>query len=96
MSLSLVRLFLDTNVYILGAIDSSSFERQILDWLDRVDPNTNPIELLVSEALLIQVARVARRLSNKDWAGKLVDRIVSYPNVCYILLDDNQIEHLQL
>jgi predicted nucleic acid-binding protein len=89
---SILRLFLDTNVYILGAADSTTPEGRILNWLEQVNPEDHQIELLVSGELLDQVARVAKRLTNKDKAGQLINRILTHPKIFYIALNDDEIE----
>lgn len=81
-----LRLFLDTNIYILGAADSTTSEGQILMWLQQVRSDDDQIELLVSEELLNQITRVARRLTNKDQAGRLLDRILKHPKFATSLL----------
>ena len=87
-----LRLFLDTNIYILGAADFTTAEGQILNWLEQVDSDGYEIELLVSGELLDQVARVAKRLTNKDNAGQLINRILAYLRICYVALNDDEIE----
>lgn len=90
--MSLLRLFLDTNIYILGAADSTTLEGQILIWLEQHGSDDAQIELLVSAELLDQVARVAKRLTNKDQAGQLLSQILNYSSICYVSLDSNEIE----
>ena len=65
------RLFLDTNVFILGFLDLSSPEGHILRAL-MDHPN---VTLILSDELVAQIRRVARRTRDKDWAGYLLSRI---------------------
>lgn len=67
MTQSLDRVFLDTNVYILGTINLQSYEAQILDWLGFSDQSTT-VKVIVSEELTNQISRVSKRLKNKDWS----------------------------
>jgi predicted nucleic acid-binding protein len=87
-----LRLFLDTNIYILGAADFTTAEGRILNWLEQANSDDYQIELLVSGELVDQVARVAKRLTNKDNAGQLINRILAYSRICYVALNDDEIE----
>ena len=87
----LKRVFLDTNIYILGFINPNSEEGQILAWLAQ---NQSSIELIISLDLIIQITRVARRIRNKDWAGEIIDRIWQNYKVRYIIIDLHRIEQL--
>ena len=51
--------------------------------------------ILVSDALFQQVARVARRLRSRDWAGEIIGRIWRNMIVDYALLDDAEIRRLE-
>jgi predicted nucleic acid-binding protein len=59
------RILLDTNVYVVGLLEETSFEAQVLDFLAA---QTETIILFSSE-LEEQLRRVGRRLADKDWAG---------------------------
>ena len=39
--------------------------------------------------------RVAKRLQNKDWNGEIVGRIWQDFQVCYVLLDENELEIIE-
>jgi predicted nucleic acid-binding protein len=68
------RLFLDTNVYIIGAGDPNRSEATLLKWIgDR--PNSPSIQVIISSILLSEISRVATRLRHKDWAGKIINDI---------------------
>jgi predicted nucleic acid-binding protein len=93
MPLPPLRILLDTNVFILGVIEPDSFEGQILAWLEQIEPTSPAIEILISEPLLDQITRVAKRLVHKDWAGHLLNRVLSYPSIRYTLIDDNEVAY---
>jgi len=87
MTQLLDRVFLDTNVYIIGAIDSQSYEAQVLDWLGFGESQPAIVEVIVSEELTDQISRVSKRVKNKDWGGELLARIWQKLNVRYVLLN---------
>jgi predicted nucleic acid-binding protein len=60
------RIFLDTNVYIIGAADSESYEAKILNWLGFDESQSAKVEVIISEELIEQILRVSKRLRNKD------------------------------
>jgi len=80
------RVCLDTNVYLVGAVDESSPEAQILRWLG-FEGGPPLAETVVSEALFNQILRVSRRLHDKDWAGALLYRIWRGMNLFYVQFD---------
>ncbi|KAM3090715.1 hypothetical protein ACKFKF_34375 [Phormidesmis sp. 146-12] len=99
MTQFLDRVFLDTNVYIIGAIDSQSYEAQVLDWLGFGESQSTAIKVIVSEELTDQISRVSKRLRNKDWGGELLSRIWQNLNVRYVLLnlqDFNKLEAMEI
>lgn len=81
------RVFLDTNVYLLGTIDPQSYEAQILNRLGFDERQQTSVEVIVSEELVAQISRVAKRLKNKDWGSELLARIWQTLNVRYVLLN---------
>jgi len=83
-----MRLFFDTNIYIVGVADRQSDEGLILDWLGFWEKTSSDVEVIIFEELLEQISRVAKRLRNKDWAGELIGRIWQNLNVHYVFLDD--------
>jgi predicted nucleic acid-binding protein len=89
------RIFLDTNVYIIGAASPESHERLILNWLGFEGDNASSVEVVVSQELVEQISRVAKRLKNKDWSGEILARIWQNLNVCYVLLEDSQFSELE-
>lgn len=82
------RIFLDTNVYIVGTADSSSDDWKILQWLGFESRRINAAEVVISAEVIEQILRVARRLRNKDWAGRVVARIWQNLNLIYVLIHE--------
>jgi len=81
-------IFLDTNVYLIGAVDLNSYEGQILQWLGWETQGNDGIEVVISDELIDQISRVAKRLKNKDWAGEIIGRIWQKLKVRYVQIDD--------
>jgi predicted nucleic acid-binding protein len=69
------RVFLDTNVFIIGAALADSPEAQILRWTGFGMPQPGPVEVVVSQELFEQIVRVGRRLRGKDWGSEIAGRI---------------------
>ena len=80
-------IFLDTNVYLIGAVDLDSPEGQIMQWLGWEIPGNNEVEVVISEELIDQISRVAKRLKNKDWGGEIIGRIWQNFKVRYVQID---------
>jgi predicted nucleic acid-binding protein len=76
------RLFLDTNIYIIGVANQNSYERKILESVGF--QQTSSIEIIISEDLLDQILRVSKRLYNKDWGSEIVARIWQQLQVIYV------------
>ena len=91
----ITRIFLDTNIYIIGAADRQSNEGQILNQLGFWQKVENSFEVVVSEALLEEISRVAKRLRHKDWSGELIGRIFQNLNVHYVFLHGQDFEELE-
>lgn len=89
------RLFLDTNVFIVGAAMTESPEAAILDWAGFGAQRQADVVILVSGAPFQQIARVARRLRGRDWAGEIIGRIWRNMTVDYVLLDDAEIRRTE-
>jgi predicted nucleic acid-binding protein len=85
------RLFLDTNVFIVGAAFEHSPEAAILDWAGFAPPHKADVVILVSDALFRQISRVAQRLQNKDWGGEIIGRIWRNMMVDFVLLDEDEV-----
>jgi len=69
------RIFLDTNVFIIGAALPDSPEAQILRWAGFGMLQPGPVEVVVSQELFEQILRVGQRLKGKDWGSEIVGRI---------------------
>ncbi len=79
------RIFLDTNIYIIGQLKPLSPAEQILKWLGYYTPNNQPsIKVIISQELINQILRVGKRLQGKDWAAKTVDQIWQNLNCLFI------------
>jgi predicted nucleic acid-binding protein len=90
-----MRIFLDTNVYIIGTAYPESPEAAILRWIGWGQEQHNPdVEMIVSQELFDQISRVARRLSNKDWAGEILGHIWHDFQLAYVLLQEGDWEML--
>jgi predicted nucleic acid-binding protein len=92
------RIFLDTNIYIVGSIDDTSPEAEILRYIGYSE---NPaggidIEVVVSEDLFDEIRRVAKRLRNKDWAGEILARLWQNMRLHYVLIDQADVEQLAM
>lgn len=92
------RLFLDTKIYIIGAATNDTAEAQLLDWagFGRIDVAPEQlVEVILSEALVEQITRVARRLRHKDWAGAILSEIWQGMNVQFVMLDPDEVEDVK-
>ena len=88
------RIFLDTNVYIIGAADSTSAEFRVLKWVGFAEHRPDAPEVVVSEELFQQIRRVGRRLDSKEWAGQILARIWQNLQLQYVLVDQVEIEQM--
>jgi predicted nucleic acid-binding protein len=82
------RIFLDTNVYIIGSSEPESPEKKILDWLGFSGRPVTSTEVILSDELVEQICRVAKRLRNKDWSGELLNRIWRNLRIVYVQIDE--------
>ncbi|MEQ9481644.1 hypothetical protein [Coleofasciculus sp. F4-SAH-05] len=82
------RVFLDTNVYIVGVANSTSAEWKILQWLGFESRRSDAAEVVISAVVIEQILRVAKRLKNKDWAGSVVARIWQNLKLRYVLVNE--------
>lgn len=88
------RIFLDTNVYIIGSADSTSAEFRVLQWMGFAAHRPDAPEVIVSEELFQQIRRVGRRLASKEWAGQILARIWQNLQIQYVLVDPKEIEQI--
>ncbi len=65
-------------------------EGQILQRLGWEIPGDYGYEVVISEELIEQISRVAKRLKNKDWAGEIIGRIWQKLKVRYVQIDDQK------
>lgn len=79
------RILLDTNIFILGYLQPNTISGQLLNQLQQAH-----ITLIVSNELIEQVRRVARRVGGKDWAGLIIDRIWRDFHVEYVWVSDDE------
>ncbi len=79
------RIFLDTNIYIIGQLISLSPAEELLKWLGYYASNNKPqIKVIILQELINQILRVGKRLQGKDWAAKIVDQIWQNLNCLFI------------
>ncbi|GBF81511.1 hypothetical protein [Aphanothece sacrum] len=88
-------IFLDTNVYLIGVIEPESSEWIILRWLGWEVPNSYAVRVIISEELIDQIARVAKRLKNKDLSGEIISRIWQNLKVDHVQLDDSELAKIE-
>ncbi|MBV7337313.1 hypothetical protein KFU94_55605 [Chloroflexi bacterium TSY] len=63
------------NVFIFGAALEHSPEAAILDRTGFGGINSPNSSVVISDALVQQIRRVARRVRNQDWAGQILSQI---------------------
>lgn len=79
------RIFLDTNIYIIGQLIPFSPAEELLKWLGYYTPNNQlQIKVIISQELINQILRVGKRLQGKDWAAKIVDQIWQNLNCLFV------------
>ena len=88
-------IFLDTNIYIIGATDPTSPERRILESLGFADKKEDGAIVIISDELIDQILRVSKRIQNKDLSGEIVSRIWQTLNVNYVFLDYIEMSNLE-
>ncbi|WGV24717.1 hypothetical protein [Halotia branconii] len=85
-------IFLDTNIYILGAIDLTSDENKILSLLVSDENSDEQTRVIFSQELIDQILRVGKRLQNKDWSSGLLTRLWQQLKVDFIFVEDQDIQ----
>ena len=85
----------DTNVYLIGAVYLDSAECHIFQRLGWEIPGDYGYEVVISEELIEQISRVAKRLKNKDWAGEIIGRIWQKLKVSYVQIDDSTLATIE-
>lgn len=85
-------IFLDTNIYILGALDLASDENKILSLLINDENSDRQTRVIFSQELIDQILRVGKRLQNKDWSSGLLTRLWQQLQVDFIFVEDQDIQ----
>ena len=85
-------IFLDTNIYILGALDLASDENKILSLLINDENSDQQTRVIFSQELIDQILRVGKRLQNKDWSSGLLTRLWQQLQVDFIFVEDQDIQ----
>lgn len=89
-----MRLFLDTNIFIIGAVEQTSPEADILRWLGYYGGVGADAQLIVCKELLEQILRVGRRVGGKDFAGALINRVWRTLTLEFVAVDDEEVQRL--
>ena len=85
MSVSLRRIFLDTNVLIIGDADKQSPESIILEALGyRGKSPSLTAEIVFSDELVDQIRRVSKYLYGKQQAGQIMANLWHWLNIYYL------------
>lgn len=88
------RVFLDTNVFIIGAAFKASPEARILHWIGYGTEQPSEIELVVSQELFEQILRVGRRVHTKDWGAAIVGRLWADVNLRYVIIPAQDVHQM--
>jgi predicted nucleic acid-binding protein len=88
------RIFVDTNIFIIGSQISDSAEARILTWLGYWGDYPPAATVIISDILISELSRVGIRLRNKDWASILIDQV--WRNLDYESVEINPVEFLTL
>jgi len=79
------RIFLDTNIFIIGDADKRSLESMILESLGYRNKLTIlNAEVILSDELIDQIRRVSKYLYGKDQAGAIISNIWQWLNIHYL------------
>jgi predicted nucleic acid-binding protein len=82
---NLKRVFLDTNIYIIGDANKTSFESIILEAFGyREKTKVINAEIILSDELLDQIRRVSKYLYGKDQAGEIISNIWRWFDIFYV------------
>lgn len=85
-----MRIFLDTNVYIIGFMDETSPEARILQWAEITQDDSERAEVVVSTELFDEIRRVGKRLFDKDWAGEALAFIWQRMALHYVVVNEEE------
>lgn len=89
------RVFLDTNIYIIGAAFPESSESAILSWAGFGEDQPGPVEIIVSDELFEKIRRVSKRVGSKDWAGQILGHIWQDLRLRYVILDPEDMRTIE-
>ena len=79
------RIFLDTNIFIIGDADRQSQESLILEALGyRGKLPILKVEIILSDELVDQIRRVSKYLYDKDKASQLISNIWRWFEIFYV------------
>lgn len=92
--MTLQRLFLDTNVFIIGTVMPTSPEAEILEWLGFFGGGVDHPTVVVSDILIEQILRVGRRVGGKDYSGELIVRLWENLSVRHVVLDEQDLQRM--
>lgn len=86
MSISLRRILLDTNIWIIGDADKESQESIILEAFGYrgKSPYFSYSEVIFSDELIDQIRRVSKYLYGKQKAGQIIANLWRWLNIHYI------------
>ncbi|MBN1992565.1 MAG: hypothetical protein JW953_07645 [Anaerolineae bacterium] len=91
MTAFVLRLLLDTNVFIIGFLDPDSPEAKLLTLLE-----TGPKFIVIfSNDLEQQIRRVGKRLQSSDWVGLLLHYIWSTLQVEYVYITSEEMTEVE-
>jgi hypothetical protein len=81
----LPRIFLDTNIFIIGDANQQSQASLILEALGyRGKPAIIQCEIILSDELVDQIRRVGKYLYGKDKAGQIISNIWRWLDIFYV------------
>ena len=86
-----IRVLLDTQLYIFGYSRADASTRRFLAFLSEY---RSQYAILLSEDLLDQIRRVARRVRGKDWAGEILTMIWTSFSTEVVTLPREQIDEV--
>lgn len=89
-----MRVFLDTNVYIIGFTDETSPEARILQWTGIAQDDSERVEVIVSTELFDEIRRVGKRLFDKDWVGAALAFIWHRMELHYVVINGEELRSI--
>lgn len=86
------RIFLDTNVFIIGVAFPDSAEASILNWIGFFEKGEPTTIVITSDALIEQLLRVGRRVGGKDHSSQLIVRLWENLTVDHIAVEREAVD----